>query len=71
MERVLMGMLLVATPLFVMAALIDLGVTDREAAVVFDVSCHVVHVPFTPWKEYLDINAFGRAARLARIWFKV
>ncbi|KAF9639093.1 hypothetical protein BFW01_g9990 [Lasiodiplodia theobromae] len=41
---------------------------DREAGVVYDMDCRVVHVSLSPWKQYLDVDD-GRVLRIVASWF--
>jgi hypothetical protein len=45
------------------------GPSDRDAVVTYDLECHALHVTLSPWKDYLDVNAYGRAYRIGRAWF--
>ncbi|QKX61566.1 uncharacterized protein TRUGW13939_08718 [Talaromyces rugulosus] len=40
-----------------------------DALVAYDVECRVVHVALSPWRFYLDVNRYGRALRVVRLWF--
>ena len=42
---------------------------DREATVAYDLKCSVVHISLSPGQNYLDVDMFGRALRIARMWF--
>ncbi|KAK7754238.1 hypothetical protein SLS62_003816 [Diatrype stigma] len=47
-----------------------LTLVDREAPLVADQRCNVVHVGISTWRYYLDLNLDGgRAIRIAKSWF--
>ena len=44
---------------------------NREATIAYDIECSVVHVTLSPELNYLNIGSFGRALRIAKMWFGV
>jgi hypothetical protein len=42
---------------------------QRETSIAFDLDCQAVHIAISPWRQYLDVNGFSRAARIAKTWF--
>ncbi|KAG9253091.1 uncharacterized protein F5Z01DRAFT_659135 [Emericellopsis atlantica] len=42
---------------------------DREAPLTYHLGCTALHLAFSPWRQYLDINDKGRALRVAKGWF--
>lgn len=41
---------------------------NREGPIAYDVRCRALHVPFSPWKYFLDIDDGNRPLRVARMW---
>ncbi|KAF2678342.1 hypothetical protein K458DRAFT_395152 [Lentithecium fluviatile CBS 122367] len=41
---------------------------NREGPVAYDVQCNALHVPFSPWKYFLDVGDSGRAMRVPKMW---
>jgi hypothetical protein len=41
---------------------------NRESVIAYDVDCQALHVFLSPWRYYLDINGYGRALRIAKMW---
>ena len=48
---------------------IDLIVGYRESTVTGDLECRAVHVALSAWRDYLDVNTYGRAFRVVKLWF--
>jgi len=42
---------------------------NREGPFVFHSECNALHVPLSPWRDYLDISEYARAFRIAKMVF--
>lgn len=42
---------------------------NRQASVAYDFDCQAVHIAISPWRQYLDIDGFGRTLRVVKAWF--
>ena len=42
---------------------------DREGPFTFHAGCNALHVPLSPWRDYLDLGAYERAFRIAKMVF--
>lgn len=64
---------LVLTVFYGVMLLIHLGIhwdeSNREAGLAYDMECRAVHVPLSQWKQYLDLEAYNRPLRIAKMWF--
>lgn len=55
--------------LVVLIGIHDWSEWDRQALVAYDYDCMAAHVTMSPWKQYLDVDNYGRALRIAKMWF--